>query len=106
MAKFPPGSIQYEHGCRDSAWQQTDWDTGTMKCTANQAKLRKSNPSDPRVQPFVATPVVMPGMNAVPASAPPTVVPVNGTNRQVSEVVEPKTYPLCSAAVTDGCRYR
>jgi hypothetical protein len=90
MAKFPPGSIQYEHGCRDSSWLNTDWETGTMKCTANQKKLAKSNPNDPRAQRFVATPVVAAGMNVAPMqSPPPTVVPVAPT---MSEAPAPTVY--------------
>lgn len=98
MAKFPPGSIQYEHGCRDSSWLNTDWETGTMKCTANQKKLAKSNPGDPRAQRFVATPVVAAGMTNSMQSPPPTVVPVAPTN-QVSEIpvqpVQAKDLPRC-----------
>ena len=107
MAKFPPGSVQYEHGCRDSSWLNTDWVSGIMACTANKAKLAKTNKNDPRAQQVQAVPVVMPGMtvSGVNASPPPTVVPVNNST-QMSEVTQPRTYPLCSATVTDGCRYR
>jgi len=85
MAKYPPGSVQYEHGCRDSSWLNTDWVSGQMKCTANQAKLRKTNPNDSRVQPFVAVPVASTNMGGNNMQGPPpTVVPVSKTN-QLSE---------------------
>ena len=107
MAKFPPGSIQYEHGCHDSAWLKTDWDSGTMACVANRAKLAKVSPNDPRSAPRQGVPVVSTNMSpTVPASPPPTMVPVAPTNRQVSENVQLREYPLCGGAIQDGCRYR
>jgi hypothetical protein len=99
MAKFPPGSIQYEHGCRDSAWLNTDWVSGTLACTANKAKLAKQNPNDPRAAQVVAIPVVQAGHGkTVPNGVPPTVVPVTATNAQpsLSQVVPgPASLPRC-----------
>lgn len=108
MAKFPPGSIQYEHGCRDSSWLNTDWVSGQMRCTANQAKLRKTSPNDPRVQAYVAVPVVQGGMvsSTVPSAPPPTVVPVSGTNKSVSQAPAAVDYSRkCNRAlgITDQC---
>lgn len=103
MAKFPPGSIQYEHGCRDSSWLATDWASGTIACSANKQKLAKTAPSDPRAQPMAATPVVFASMNqpAVPNAPPPTVVPVNKTDRPVVQAPAVAPQPQV-AAVTEG----
>lgn len=83
IAKYPPGSVQYNLLCADSDIQRNDWDTGQMACTANKAKLRKSNPNDPRGVAVAAVPVVAVGgygvgsnLNPVPNAPPPTVVPV------------------------------
>lgn len=110
MAKFPPGSVQYEHGCRDSSWLNTDWVSGIMACTANKAKLAKTKPADPRAQQVQAVPVVVPGMTVtgVNSSPPPTVVPVNkGT--QMSEVTPAVDYSRpCNprAGIVEQCTQR
>lgn len=104
MAKFPPGSVQYEHGCRDSSWLNTDWVSGTMACTSNKAKLAKTNPNDPRARPVAATPVVMPGMTVTGGSPPPTVVPVNNST-QMSEVAPINYSRRCNprAGIVEQC---
>lgn len=104
MAKFPPGSIQYEHGCRDSSWLNTDWVSGTMACTANKAKLAKSNPSDPRAMQVQAVPVVSTQMSpSVPAGPPPTVVPV----KQMSEATPVVDYSRpCRSRTDEQCTSR
>lgn len=85
MAKFPPGSLQYEHGCADSAWAKTDWDTGTMACTINKTRLRRNDPNDPRAATTRYVPVVQAGhgANTQAMMVPPTVVPVTPTNAPV-----------------------
>lgn len=68
MAKNPPGTWGYEHQCNNSdEFLNTDWSTGTIACTLNQAKLAKSKPNDPRLQakPVVVASVIQP--SAVPA---------------------------------------
>jgi hypothetical protein len=105
MAKFPPGSLQYEHGCRDSSWLNTDWVSGTMACTANKAKLAKMNKDDPRAQQVRATPVVMPGMQMNSTSPPPTVVPVSNTNQSISQAPAVDYSRKCNRAlgILDQC---
>lgn len=109
MAKFPPGSIQYEHGCLDSNWLKTDWSSGTMACTENLAKLAKSNPNDPRLQRWNAArvPVVSTNMNptGVPNALPPTVVPVNATNKSISQAPAVDYSRKCNRAlgINDQC---
>lgn len=83
IAKYPPGSVQYNLLCADSGILRNDWDTGQMACTANKAALRKSNPNDSRGIATTAVPVVAVGgygvgqnLQPVPNAVPPTVVPV------------------------------
>lgn len=92
MAKYPPGSNQYELGCADSGWLKMDWVTGTMACTENKAKLAKSNPNDQRATPTRGVPVVSTntGGSILPPPAPPTGAPVPASNRQVSEAPAPQ----------------
>lgn len=83
IAKYPPGSVQYNLLCADSDIRRNDWDTGQMACTANKAALRKIKPNDPRGVDVTAIPVVAVGgyavgsnLNPVPNAPPATVVPV------------------------------
>lgn len=96
MAKFPPGSNQYEFGCLDSNWQKVDWATGTMKCTANIAKLSKDDPRRVAVQ---GIPVVQAGVGGsiVPQNVvPPTGVAIPATNApNLSTAPGPRTLPRC-----------
>ena len=107
MAKFPPGSIQYEHGCRDSSWLNTDWVSGTMACTANKAKLAKSQPNDPRARSVVAVPVVSTNMgNPVPNGPSPTVVPVAATNQSMASSVDYSRLCNPRAGIVEQCTQR
>lgn len=104
IAKYPPGSVQYNLLCADSGILQNDWDTGTMKCTANQVKLRKSNPNDPRTAAYQGVPVVAvsgPGINAVPAPTENRAPP--GGAQQAAPTFKAEALPRCSATVRDRC---
>lgn len=96
MAKYPPGSNQYEMGCLDSNWLKTDWSTGTMKCTANIAKLP---PNDARRVAYQGIPVVHAGVggSTVPQNiVPPTGVMVAPTNApSISAEPSRQTLPRC-----------
>jgi hypothetical protein len=98
MAKYPPGSNQYEMGCLDSNWQKVDWDTGTLACSANKTKLARTNPNDPRAMPVRGTPVVVAGHGAVmpAATVPQNAVPPTGTN------IPAPNRPNLSAAPANG----
>lgn len=105
IAKYPPGSVQYNLLCADSGILQNDWDTGTMKCTANQAKLRKANPNDPRTAAYQGVPVVAvsgPGINAVPS--PNATAPAGGAAKDAPTfTTQAAPLPRCSATVRDRC---
>lgn len=111
MAKYPPGSVQYNLGCADSDWLKNDWETGTMACVANKAKLAKANPNDPRSVNTQAVPVVAVTGPGVPGRSVPNAPPPNGVNipapnaqPSMSQVVPgPTTLPRCKGP-TDQSR--
>lgn len=96
IAKYPPGSVQYNLLCKDSNVRQNDWDTNTMKCTQNIARLPKT---DPRSAGYVGVPVVAVNANPLPAPAPP------GGAAQAAPTFANGAAPLprCSATVRDRC---
>lgn len=109
MAKFPPGSIQYEYGCQDSNWAKVDWDTGTVACTSNKARMRKENPADPRGQAMAYVPVVQAGHGANTGSivamnqpAPPTVVHVRAPDAPVTISAAPGLPATCRPVGNTG----
>lgn len=109
IAKYPPGSVQYNLLCNDSGVLRNDWDTGTMACTNNKAKLRKSSPNDPRGIATTAVPVVAVGgygvgqnLQPVPNAPPPTVVPVPVTPVNRAQVPADRTSPPMQTAALDN----
>lgn len=102
IAKYPPGSVQYNLLCNDSNVLRNDWETNTMKCTKNIARLPKDDPR--RVGytgvPVVAVNQVTPSVPAAPAG--PQGLPLQGTNAPVA-AVPPAQLPRCSATIKDRC---
>jgi hypothetical protein len=96
MAKYPPGSNQYEMGCLDSNWLKTDWNTNTMRCTEN---IKKLPANDPRRVTHTGTPVVLAGHGAVVPqnTVPPTGVAVPATNAPIAAapLPSPRNLPRC-----------
>lgn len=67
-AKFPPGTLQYEHQCNNSdEFLNTDWTSGLVACSLNKAKLAKTSPNDKRLQTQAPMVVATSQPSAVPA---------------------------------------
>lgn len=104
MAKFPPGTPQYEHNCKSSDWLDTDWRTGIMACTENKERLARKDPNDPRTRPLAYNIPAIQYASAMPmAPVPPTVVPVAPTNAPVSAVPPAQAFAAASYATASDC---
>jgi hypothetical protein len=104
IAKYPPGSVQYNLLCNDSNVLRNDWETNTMKCTKNIARLPKD---DVRRVGYTGIPVV--AVNQGPTAAVPAQVvgpqglPLQATNAPVNAVPAATPLPRCSATIRDRC---